>query len=374
MKRRISVLMALVLTFALATPVFAVPADVDIPGTGTIPPGVTPPAPIFGGVVPTNANLNFTIDPYGLLDLVVGEVFVPGEPVTNIVQFAGGAPILETHSTSEAPVLLTAELSVTGGVSVGTQAAVTADTERNLLFWLELNTADLRTAAADPVWSGFAVPFSADDAIFRFDTIPYNFVVTDIDPVEVERVPLLPGDRTGTAFRLGGIFNHTAGWPNANLSIQTTFTMVQQYTGSAAVVGPLVTVGTPAVPVFGMIASGENLTGATSGPYAAPVPIPVPVGFCPDNPAAVYGFTTATFARSATGWVEIPFFYGADGSYRVASVTNNGGPVAVNTGFEAGGVQRLANVIRLNIPNAGERTIVVTFTNGLTSTIVLSAI
>jgi hypothetical protein len=315
MKKRLSVLLAVILVVSMVTPVFAtLPAPGDIVGPGDVL-GVTIPDELIGGAIPTSGNLAFTIDPRNVLGLGVGDVFNP-DARTNAVAFGSAATlILGATNTSTTDVLLRVSLAVTNddgdanpvnATVVSTEADVTGTAARNVLFWMEPTRDNLKSAVADAAANyeavGQVIPFgtftSPSVAAYSLPGVPSRLVVDSVAPVVLvrERTGGV-NDRNGTAFRFGGIFNSAVEWTGGAASevrLAVTFTMTPFYNNASGdrVIGLVAESGGEAV--ANLLASGTNLVTATSGAYALPALI--------DRPAIVTtGIGPVLGFRAGTG-------------------------------------------------------------------------
>lgn len=343
MKKRIAMLLALVMIFAMATPVFADPGVVDgqIIGAGQVPATATIDPMLITATVPTTVDLGFTIDPFGLLELEEGQVF-NDEPVTNGVTWVTGAyPVLYADNSSGFPVLFTADLAVTnadgtaaptGVTPVATEGALSAATPtggRNVLFWMEPGVGN--TSVIERTYAEQAIAFGTHAAParvgYRIEEVPHQMIVTsagppaniDWEPIADDPVP------NGVFMRLNGIFNHTIGTGNVdwnptggtNIGIRTVFRAQQIHEGATIPEQPYFRLpGVETNMAYGLLAGGAgttNLINATSGVFPALSVIPVPrigppepttahVTFTAPTPAVGFPVVTMSMAEySATG-------------------------------------------------------------------------
>lgn len=194
---------------------------------------------ILSGSLPTSINLDFTIDPLGLLDLGADDE-VSLEPVSNIVDF--GEEIIRVWNTGSVPLLVNANLSATVGANTTlstTVAGVTAGNTaaNNVLFWMEPNE-DLQTTATatfNGLGKGIVITGTAQNAHFLLEARPHRLFATgsvgsdNVLPVELRPVTGSTA-QFGTSFRFGGVINinegvtwHTAG----DMTLNATFTIAR---------------------------------------------------------------------------------------------------------------------------------------------------
>lgn len=342
MKSKTAIILAFVLVFSMVTPIFAASLETgQIVGAGDVP-ETDIPEELLSGVVPTAGNFDFTIDPFGLLDLTLGDVFDPDASPTNAVAFDTDAKtVLGAHSTSSVPTILTVAMAVTntdgtttanGVTVVGTAGEVTGNTNNNVLFWMEPNRTNLKTpaneATANFVGAGEVIAFGTHGApvtaAFRFAPIPTQLHVVEVSPaLELERRPTTVDDRNGTAFSFGGVFNQTATWTDAvNVGIRVVFNLIEAPEGITSIVFA----ESGGQPVANLIASGDNVLEASAPGFVGPTLVakPVLIGVTPsetppDPPAVGFwgsqtGFTitsptvaSVAVADLAAGAVNVPF-------------------------------------------------------------------
>jgi hypothetical protein len=282
-KKKLAILLAFVMVFSMVTPVFA-----TLPGAGTIiGEGETVGLPdvdeVLGGLLPTNVNLNFTIDPFGLLDLTPGQVIDTTEAITNTVAF-DIEPLFRAYNTSSVDVIMQVALSLTdaaagapvGLIPVATEVAVTANDDANALFWMQPQTEVMTTDDAAFVGADRVLPVpgtTAVNAMFRLDAVPHQLMV--VDPVgagnsadfEIQRLPIDPDALNGTAVMLGGIFNEDGDWDgNEEVRLRAVFTMHEIHETATFAATPYVMYSGDVV-AAGLIAGGAgtaNLIAATT--------------------------------------------------------------------------------------------------------------
>jgi hypothetical protein len=256
MKKGISILLVLILTMSLITPVFAGSFTTD--GGSYATGGVTGDGGFIGtptfneilsGYIPTSASLNFLVDPLGLTGMTQGETLDVNDR-TNIVEFVGGTDgnVLRAYSTSSIPVLLTVDLAVsstteltavlTEGDVGATEGATEGDTY--ILFWMEPNVDVLNTDGDTYDWLGRVIPFGYagdnDDVtvLYRLPEVPHEpRPVSGTAPNFVFQLFPVDGapDYYGTGFRFGGIFNQFADWDDSGASISVLFRIEAVPTG-----------------------------------------------------------------------------------------------------------------------------------------------
>lgn len=266
-KRILSVLLAVILAFSMITPAFAtLPSPGEVVGEGDIV-GADVTDLDLSALVPTNANLNFSIDPYGLLDMTLDTVIDELVPVTNEVVF-DNTPILNVSSRSARDLLLTVDLAVTKAENVEVvleEAALTADNNEDaaILFWVEPNIARMDgtdDTTDDFVGFGRVIPFGEyeeDDEVvlsYRLPALPSRLRLTSVDPIELEEELVYTDDWVAVAFSFGGVFNQNADdWADVDVAIEVTFTVEALHANAAALAY---------VPgVFALLSAGTNVNG-----------------------------------------------------------------------------------------------------------------
>jgi len=298
MKKGITILLMLSLMLSLMAP-FAVSAN-ELPGQGTSTGTGTvisyqSHGDILGGVLPTGNNLNFVIDPEGLLALTAGDSVADAEG-SNAVVFGGSktdGDVLEAFSTSSVATVLTVALSLTtaGSTAVATAAAVSADDEANVLMWAEPGADVVNTDGDTFEGSGEAIAYgaTAGDTTVKFllDAVEYEIKTTGaanastgIIPTEQVRKADTP-NKNGVALKFGGIINinDTDVWSEVgNMSVQAVFTMTK------ATVAEIAAKSTVATAPYGWMANHAD--------YVAPTTIAVPAG----------GGAVRTVTPDAQGW------------------------------------------------------------------------
>lgn len=404
MKKGISILLVLSLLASILVPfpVIAGPAGTGTP-IGDLPvntSGVTGTGgvvvidtfgDVLGGSLPTAANLDFIIDPLGLMDLTAGDE-VPDEPVSNVVDFGtDGDSILRVYNTSSVPVVVTATLSATAtnATVVSDADAVTAGdtTARNVLFWMEPNVS-MQTAGDtdfEGLGQGIAITGTSTSVQFRLESRPHRLFATGpvanlVLPVELRPTAAAEG-QYGTSFSFGGVINTNAGtdWSNGHLNnvamqVNALFVMTRASAGVAALPAETayMTDGSTTPLAYGMLASYS--TGGDT--YTEPTLIDLPEGLSGGGgsgggwtPPAV-GFQVQGPVNIAAGsWQTVPFIY-PNAESRVQSVTHNGFAANVDQHFRANGTDRANSVIAFNY-GASTREIVVTLNDSSVHTITL---
>lgn len=305
MKKGLSILVTLTLIVSLLAP-FSVgatlPGNENVTGAGQVTTmGVA--ADILGGVLPTAANLNFVIDPMGLLaiDGTGANAVVDTTFRNNVIDFTG-ADVLEAWNTSSFPVLLTVNLSVTAGNGAGavlTEAALEG-TAANVLMWMEPSAAVLTEALDDLddfVGLGRVIPYGTT-------VVPVNFILQEVEHDIVVDGPANPqgvvpvrleqsddNDQYGTAFRFGGLINPDASWTGTTVSVSANFTMVR---ASADILESSIPMVAPNN-AYGLLASTD---GSVTAAVAANRLI--------DRPVGSVGGSTFHVTAPYYLWIEIP--------------------------------------------------------------------
>lgn len=250
MKKGLTILLVLSLVLSLLTPVAVgatggLPEDVTVRGTAGITVKGTP-APVLSGVLPTNAGLDFIIDPLGLANVTVGGVVNPGNPN---VTFRHSTGVLSFANRSSVPVLATATLSVTedgfganfvltmGDVADGAGYFTEGNTDANILMWTEVNETVQHAIPSAFNSAGFAIPFGENPVPlhFRLQERAHNPVITGPASDGIVPVALQPATgaaaQYGTSIQLAGIVNTNAdsdAWGDVgDITITAVFTMVQ---------------------------------------------------------------------------------------------------------------------------------------------------
>jgi hypothetical protein len=242
MKRKFIALTLAALMLLTAAPVFAatyvpsttLPVDQVITGAGGV---LYLNTTIYLVVLPTNASLNFTLDPQGLAAIAGGDsAQLEDLDGGRIISYAP-AKIVNYSST---PVKVTAKLK---GLAAGTPAATfipyTTDTAttianvaaagNNVLIYAafsKVNIAD-PAAAFQRTEKGYVLTGTEQTFEFEFDAAEYT--VTNNNGTYTAAAE--PGTGHGSAISLGGHVNKDADWsaftganPAATVKVEATFT------------------------------------------------------------------------------------------------------------------------------------------------------
>lgn len=325
MKKGISILLALTLIASLMAS-FSVAADGNLSGEGTLVTFESQDRE-FVGQLPTNANLDFIVDPQGLIAFVAEHGTggnVEDAVGSNEVIFAGGVTggdVAQAFNLGS----LSAELNV------ALELTAPAEIAEHIVMWVEPSAGVRHTsgdAKAGDDFDGFGKVViygtgGETDILFYLEAVEYEIVITGpIEngefPTELRRVDDSE-DMNGTALQFGGIINPNAdvwGEPiGTGLSISAVFSM------QAAT-----------APVAASVADGDFPYGwvnsFTAGDtYTAPalVEIPTEVGGSQNNAPEF----AVTIVGGGTGATETGLTF-AEGD----TVTINAGTAAVGYVFD----------------------------------------
>jgi hypothetical protein len=182
---------------------------------------------VYDIIVPTAANLNFTIDPQGLAGIDTEgkylDDFLNGIGAgTAAVTFSAGTE-LRVINNSSVPVAATISLEITGDATAvtsdtGNLAQVLVDAAgdtpapNNIVMYAIPSSADLQTEGTAYVSSetGFAVDSAQTDFLFKLPSAKYK-IKRNADTEELG-VALDPGTGHGQALTLAGFINSKADW------------------------------------------------------------------------------------------------------------------------------------------------------------------
>jgi hypothetical protein len=173
---------------------------------------------IYSVVLPTSENFNFVLDPQGLSAIATGSSLNFDDLQGGSI--IGGAPVGAKNNSSY-PVMLTVDLRITGAATaVNTKAAVEADTNNNILIYMEPTAATVTSLNATDtslypdtafVSSGKGYPVASGGTTLTFSLDKADYTVTKLsdgtfDPNIIENTG------AGTLLQLGGFVNTKADW------------------------------------------------------------------------------------------------------------------------------------------------------------------
>lgn len=326
-KRLIALGLAAAMTFSTVVPAFA-----NWGGVGDLD-GLVVPDQEFAGTLPTNANLNFAIDPFGHLEgFEVGDV-VDIEDMNNQVVFDYEAQtLMRAHNASPLAGVLTTTFQLrnnagdgapVGVVPVATEAAVAGPTitAPNVLFWVQPSSSALETATANFVGAARAFPIlgaSAATLTFHLAGTEHQLEAATVNaqgqPQTLRWGRVNANEVNGVGFQVGGIFNPVADWTVDTLQVSLRAT----YAWSA------VTATAANLDVNYYTWDHDN--------DPATDPVPLAHGLLAAG-SVVIGTATITAPPAAAGLIEIPaaaVTLEADASFNTA-----GSLLTINaTGFE----------------------------------------
>ena len=214
-KKRIVALMAAATMLLNVTPVLAADAtgQATASGSGTV--NAYDDTPIYVVTLPTGNVLDFTVDPYGLLDLASG-ASVSMDQLANtgaIVAASGAAAIIKNMSS--VPVTVTLNMTAQQSGSTITfmkkgSEVVTGDATN--MFLAIIPSAEKADSAATYKAASYAIPITdtASEAKFKLDKAAYQ-VVNNNGSFSMEIVSGA-SNFDATAFKVGGVVNPAGDW------------------------------------------------------------------------------------------------------------------------------------------------------------------
>lgn len=291
MKKGLAIFLVLSLLASMLVPVPVLGTN-GLPGGVTVTGGATVVSyethgDSLSGVLPTGVNLDFIIDPDGLLGLTAGDS-VADATESNVVDFSGGVSygdVLRAWNTSTVPVVLSVELAL---------EATVADAA-GIALWVQPNAV---AQTAGDTFSGLVdrvVTYGRDGetVLFLLDQVAHEIIVdgpldplTGVIPTIRRRVSGTPAQH-GTALRFAGIIDPEHDWDAAgDLGVRAVFSLEE---ASAEAVAAKATVSAT-VPYGWLNAFGT---------YVPPALVPIPTTVVPAGPTIGFG------TPDANGFVRV---------------------------------------------------------------------
>lgn len=265
-KKRIVALMAAATMLLNVTPVLAADAtgQATASGSGTV--NAYDDTPIYVVTLPTGNVLDFTVDPYGLLDLASG-ASVSIDQLTNtgaIVAASGAAAIIKNMSS--VPVTVTLNMTAQQSGSTITfmkkgSEVVTGDATN--MFLAIIPSAEKADSAATYKAASYAIPITdtASEAKFKLDKAAYQ-VVNNNGSFSMEIVSGA-SNFDATAFKVGGVVNPAGDWSKFVGSSAETVSLGVVFSYAAAADAEVVDTASG---VYGLVSgSAADITNDISG-------------------------------------------------------------------------------------------------------------
>ncbi|MCM1282791.1 MAG: hypothetical protein NC180_06665 [Muribaculaceae bacterium] len=220
-RKRIAAFMTAATMLLNVTPVMAAETAsqgaTTVTGSGTV--SAYDKTPQFKVTLPTSIALDFTVDPYGLLDLLDGES-VSVDELTNsgaIMSASGSAAIIKNESSVPVTVSVTLTATQTNNntvidfKNVGSDVATGSGTN---MFLAIIPSADQADSADNYVAASYAIPAttspSGADAKFKLNNAEYE-VVNNSGSFAMQIVSGA-ANYDSTVFKVGGLANPEADW------------------------------------------------------------------------------------------------------------------------------------------------------------------
>lgn len=239
-KKRIAAFMAAATMLLNVTPVMAAEVQTvtagaaNVSGSGTV--SAYDKTPIFKVTLPTANALDFTVDPYGLLDIASGSSVNIDELANSgaIKSASGSAAVIKNQSSVPVTVNLKMTAKSEGKTinfkTVGSEVA-TGDAVN--MFLAIIPSSKKAVSAADYTAAGYAIPVTttASNAKFKLDKAKYEVVNTNGS--FAMKLVSDAANYDSTVFKVGGLANPEADWSDfmagkdSSVGLDVVFSYVQ---------------------------------------------------------------------------------------------------------------------------------------------------
>lgn len=388
-KKLLAALTAAAMAFSLcAAQVSAEPTTFEVIGGGEVNYITTDDEEILI-TMPTALNWSFLVDPQGLGQLQVGDIFTPGqlgksaqtiqrlkedgetyEDVTldlspNLIFKSAGAAIVSSQSSVNVKLGVTIEGTGTDADFVGTAAA--ANAANKVFVQVVASTKDYGLMAADEKFSGTigraAKKGTAAQMDFFIDACEYVCEVETLDPFAYDFRLKAPTQKHGTILYPTGAISSTAnldwsalvGENKVGLKVNFSADKTTDTKPTAGATAGSLTTGT-----YGLIVPTTTTDNIVNDPAIANIALEPPT-----PPAPSVGFASETGVGTAGQWSSFSFGLGES---TITKVVSNGTTLTKGTNWDYD-----ENTKKLSIKvSAGTRTVVVTMADKSTHTIVVT--
>lgn len=313
---------------------------------------------IYSVILPTSANLDFMIDPQGLLDIKEGET-------VDLDDLKGGTVIStatpKVINNSAVDIKLSIKLQGTGDATFvafdtdteKTVAKVTADDATNVLLYAVPSSANIVKTETDYAASSKGFIIGSTESTINFVLAAAKYEVKN-DNGEYKATPKAETG-SGTAIKLGGYVNGKADWtaytgtPTKNVGVSAVFSFEK---ASAA--------DSEATQVEGIPGLITAVTGTVDVTPAAPA-----VSGWADGKTGTTG-TALTYSKAALGSKDLELGFNVVEGDTVSKLTINSAERTTSDYAVVGGKLVIKNTLASALSNTTSTPRTITFTIGTT--------